>query len=351
LIESMEVCGLRGIRHLSSVSFSELTVLVGPNGSGKSTVLDGILIGAGSRPGDAIGRAVRRRGGPPGGARWLVGGTDEPRAATIAMRATGISAPWTRLEFWPVPTANYLLDQVAGPPPATQIRASVAQSDDRNSVELYADVVFAHDNQFAWSHLGTDGAPTRHSVPVHFQRPYLRLIDARSRDMQTSDAELNKAAVTAGKRDEVVDWIKPMIRGLKNIELIDNDVLGLILQDGAVPLAVAGDGIAAAVRIGLQLAIPKEGVVLLEEPEAFLHPRAIRFVAKVIWRAIQGGVQCILTTHSIELIDGILDAAVKDPLERLSIVRTRLVNGKLDAVKLEGNDVRAARQDLHEDLL
>ena len=44
----------------------------------------------------------------------------------------------------------------------------------------------------------------------------------------------------------------------------------------------------------------------MEEPEVHMHPGAIRQCARAILAAVRRGIQIVLSTHSLELIDALL---------------------------------------------
>lgn len=74
------------------------------------------------------------------------------------------------------------------------------------------------------------------------------------------------------------------------------------------------------VGFGLSYALPiivallsakKGGVILLENPEAHLHPKGQSKLAELIALAAQNGIQIFLETHSDHIINGILIASKK----------------------------------------
>lgn len=67
------------------------------------------------------------------------------------------------------------------------------------------------------------------------------------------------------------------------------------------------------------LTVRRGGLVLLENPEAHLHPKAQSMIGDLIARVVQNGVQVILETHSDHIINGI----------RVAIKEKRLVSDKL----------------------
>ena len=68
------------------------------------------------------------------------------------------------------------------------------------------------------------------------------------------------------------------------------------------PLSEAPSGVREALPIALALNSEKNFVVYIEEPEAHLHPRAQRIVAKMIANAVKKGKYVIVTTHSDYLL-------------------------------------------------
>lgn len=66
--------------------------------------------------------------------------------------------------------------------------------------------------------------------------------------------------------------------------------------------------------------------------------------------AMREGIQVILTTHSLELIDGLLHEATGEDLKKLSLFRTLLKEGQLLTSRLDGEEVAFARSQIQDDL-
>jgi AAA15 family ATPase/GTPase len=123
---------------------------------------------------------------------------------------------------------------------------------------------------------------------------------------------------------------------------------------GSVPLGVAGDGIYGLARLAFELAMEPGSLALIEEPESNQHPRSLRMSARVIWAAVRQGVQVVLSTHSLELIDMLLDGCYRDgdgdDLAQLAVCRLRLSDGNLMSIWHRGDEIRSARTDIEEDI-
>lgn len=118
---------------------------------------------------------------------------------------------------------------------------------------------------------------------------------------------------------------------------------------GALPVEMAGDGVRLLLRLSFELATCAGGLVLMEEPETHLHPGAIRQAARAIHAASRRDIQIVASTHSLDLIDALLEKCRGD-LESLAFYRTSLVEGKLGCRRYSGAEAAAARAGMVEDL-
>ncbi|WP_054855351.1 AAA family ATPase [Vulcanisaeta sp. JCM 16161] len=77
----------------------------------------------------------------------------------------------------------------------------------------------------------------------------------------------------------------------------------IVTWNGAsIPLDISPSGVRESLLPLLSLINEKGKVVIIEEPEAHLHPRAITRLARVIARAVNMGKQVILSTHNDYLL-------------------------------------------------
>ena len=343
MIRSVGISWLRGVQFGELNGLTRLNVLIGPNGSGKSTVLDALAIGESHSPGDAVGRVVQRRAHSIRGARWLVHRHAPKDEATIAIEAeaggttTHVQfsedfAPEAPDEFWRLDSGNR---------PHDCIRVTRRVHD--GGVGPGALVGFGADNAFNWRRVGPPGGDRWSKVlfvdtPRGMNRPLDR---AYTGAREEGGGELAEAILS-----EVV----PGLEGLEILSEAERPVLYARFPSGSVPIHVAGDGVIALTRIVLVLSALGSGLVLLEEPEVHQHPRAIWRAARAISMAAGRGLQIVLTTHSLELIDGLIAALPTDGLEHLTVFRTRLDGERLLASRIAGAEAASRRNELDEDL-
>jgi AAA15 family ATPase/GTPase len=299
VIKSIQIKGFRGIREGSLDDLSPLTILVGPNGSGKSTVLEATLFASSKNPATELNKWHKRHDSRQ--PRWLV--FDQGPLAEVTL----ITDQEESVKF--------------------QIRSDSGE------------VMFSSSNtpQIA--------RPADLSVD---------LVDAALLNPQRPLHTLYTMAVESGRHKEAQEMVCAILPEARSIEILteqDKPVLQVLFERGSVPVSLVGDGIQKALRIGLELLSRRAGTVLLEEPEVFLHPGAMKEAAKVIWTSVRRGIQVILTTHSLEFIDALLSSVSEPDVESFaSTYRLQLEDGKLRSYRLSGAEASFARVQIEDDL-
>jgi energy-coupling factor transporter ATP-binding protein EcfA2 len=347
VIESVEINNLRGIRRGVLEKLSPLTVLVGPNSSGKSTILDALLISASNSPGDAVGRAVGRRSTRDADARWLLWRQGQDGATTLTVRSPPGGRQQGSSLSWRPEVPNDLiasLRELGREPPFSCIEARSSGSIGR----LATVTAFAADNSYVFRQ-SPETLPPGLNVDSE-----VSFVDMRGVGLGTPLAQLYTEAVTQGRRDDVRELLGAIVPGLRNLEILVSHrmepVLHLVFADKSVPVALAGDGVRTMLRLSLELASRGRGLVLVEEPEVHQHPKALQQSAKALLAGIRRGLQIVLATHSLELIDALLLEATQDDLSCLSTYRLKLDDGVLASSRLDGEQMAFARGQIEEDL-
>lgn len=328
MITAIDIENLRGIARGRLDGLAPLTILTGPNGCGKSTVLDALLIGGSSEPGHAVGHAVRRRPETRDGARWLVGTTAPNAVVTVqdgnAAQQTLLSSQLAQK----LPTEE-LGSTSSGPFRTIQaVRTSVATLTYFNAANIY--------------HV-TGAAPHGSS--------YVRLIDP---GLTTPLVKVFSEATRRGRRGEAYQFLSDLIPGFQSLDILTEDdgtpSLYTTLEGSSVPVGLAGDGVQSFIQLALELSALVKGMALIEEPEVYQHPRAIHRTARVLVAAMRRDIQIILSTHSLELIDALLDATTDADLPGLALFNLDLRAGELRSSRYSGQDIAFNRDTIANDL-
>ncbi len=115
------------------------------------------------------------------------------------------------------------------------------------------------------------------------------------------------------------------------------------LASSTVQLEKQGDGMRSFATILLHLLIPTTpSILLLDEPEAFLHPPQAKLAGKLIASNRRPATQLFVATHSPHVLDGIFDS-VDD--SRLRIIRLDREGDRNIPHELEPSDADFLRSD------
>lgn len=328
MISSLSIERLRGIRHGTLKDLTPLVVLVGRNGSGKSTVLDALMLATLPSPSRAIVRSVSRRKELRKAARWLLWRTGDEGPAEVVVSPRGE----------PQRNVALRLNRLVG----------------IDSMELVLNV----DGEEAQGIANYSGNSDPAVHDGKLLSPQHQFSDVRLIEFQPEGHAplhvLYTEAVRAGRRNEVRQLLGEILPGLEDIQILtegDQPVIHLIYPWGSVPAAMAGDGILSLVIFSLEMAARPGGVVLLEEPEVYQHPAALRQTARAVWAAVRRDIQVILSTHSLDLIDHLINEAKDQDIDRLALFRLLIDDkGELQSTRIAGPDVAFARHDIGDDL-
>ncbi|HEV3317244.1 MAG TPA: DUF3696 domain-containing protein [Candidatus Angelobacter sp.] len=164
---------------------------------------------------------------------------------------------------------------------------------------------------------------------------------------------LHSLAPSRGLKDQIEAWmgeISPGVRFSFN-EQFGMDVVTPTVSFASETLSEdfrttnTGFGIMYALPVVTALLAAKpDALVLLENPEAHLHPRGQVKIAELAARAVASGVQVLIETHSDHILNGVRIAVHQDllPPEKIQFhyfarvpggpyVRTRISSPKIDA--------------------
>lgn len=340
MIHTIEIKNFRRFRHFRLEGLTNLTILTGPNGCGKSTVLDALHIAASNQCAEAVGITVKRHPSAKDGARYLF--TDPKQPITLEIKSEPPVPERLLALFDQVTTpegkelAEALIDQGSARP-----FSQIAASDIVNDVDL-GEIVFDLQGNFASFTSHDEGLPTR-------------LIDpANAMELAEAYSQLVAKQGLIGRKRllDLLQLLVPEVGAIEPLAGRDKELyLALVRDHNALPLGFEGDGVAAFLQIAIEaILVEPGGLVLIEEPEVFLHPKAISVVASLLLELMREGRQIVLTTHSLELIDSLLGRAAEGDLDQISLFNLRPTVGATKFVAWQGRQIEHIREKVGDDL-
>jgi len=306
MISGFRISNFKCFRDIT-LPLGRMTILSGLNGMGKSSVIQALLLlrqshelGLLNTRGLALNGDLIQLGG---GYDALFVGADEDIISFEVTSAEGRSAEWrfrheAESDVLPlIPTSDnseimqeslfgdsfhYLQAERTGP------RTSFKMSDSQ---------------VLRKRQLGTRGEYCAHFLAA-FEREDIRIPNLK-----------HDKAVSLGLRDQVEAWIAGVSPGTR-IHVTTYPGMDLVnLQFSQVTGSYVSDPYRATnVGFGLSYTLPlfvatlasrPGGMLMVENPEAHLHPRAQIGIAKFFARAAAGGIHVLLETHSDHVLNGV----------------------------------------------
>ena len=313
-INSVNVSGFRGLKDLTLSDFGDLNILIGASNTGKSSLLEAIFLALSmesDRGPESVIQARSDRGlglitslFPKNdltneivislGLVQSENGTEETNRLNFkAKRAGAVIADyqsilsqtgWTDMDRY---TALEITTNQPGRSTSHQI--AVRQTDGQVGP------------RWLISESGTR-PPAIKNVSLFLPR-----------ELMSSD-HMDSAYTAVFRSGNDSEWLKrlkilqPGLKGISPVKEGDGWKIFVRLEDFSLPIMAMGDGFKAA---SLLLAYTFDpGLVLVDTPEIFQHPKGLNLVSKSIALAIsQFGCQVILATQSLEFLDQIMHEA------------------------------------------
>lgn len=348
MIHTIEIKNFRRFRHFRLEGLTNLTILTGPNGCGKSTVLDALHIAASNQCAEAVGITVKRHPTAKDGARYLFGDPQEPIELRIGSEPP---VPPRRLRYSEhVPLNDAMaktLEERGSLRPFRLINAK--------SFGPYNDPVNPREVEHSLGLTVLDLQGNFESFTSDNRGLATKLVDpANPKELAEARSQLVAKHGLVGKKRllDLLQLVVPEIGALDVLAGPDKEpYLASVRDHYALPLGFEGDGVGALLQIAIEaILVEPGGLVLIEEPEVFLHPKAISVVASLLLELMREGRQIVLTTHSLELIDALLAHREDEDLERMSLFNLRPAKDEPVVVGWRGDDLRFARGRVGEDL-
>jgi hypothetical protein len=338
MINALTIQNLRGIRQGRIDGLSGLSILVGPNNCGKTTCLEALWTVC-ARNSKSIVERLLGRGGPPLVAlqRTFFGSTLELSIEVERGEAPPLKCALTRQQVRDRDRLKDAIDQGLVEPILALTIVSTHGAD-ASSTMIHLDDAGHLSVPFRVSESpGYSG-----TIPVAF----VAFDTVSSGGLEDSYTRL-EVSQTVG---QVVKALQKSMTGLTDLRILkvnDTFLLHTIQAGGPpIPAFLTGDGFKRLLNIASML-YSVDGVVLLEEPECYQHPRYMTELVEMIGAAVRRGVQVVVSTHSEELIDRLL---VEDLPSGPTVHRLAMSGGVLTSTTLSAAAARETREALFEDL-
>jgi hypothetical protein len=323
VVRGISIERFRGLAQAHLQDFRALNVFVGPNASGKSAVLEALFIAA----------------------------LESPAAPLVLNRLASKSDPFRWWFYRGQAGDGFKIDLEIEP---SENHDSVIRFWCRSGLRSENVVIELHgprghhEQEYSLAQLKEHAA----TWPASNVRTPVRFVDVRHERLPLPI--LYTEATRAGLREYVANLVRSLLPGATGLEILTSadgePELNVSFPDSAIPVALMGDGVISLVRQCLELAALPGGIVMMEEPEAFKHPASIRKVASAIVQASHRQTQVFLTTHSLELLDALLEFVGPAHLSDLAVYRMRLDDGSLQVSRFSGQQAQELRSAIEEDL-
>jgi hypothetical protein len=364
VISSLKIEAFRGVREGLVEGLSPISILVGPNNSGKSTCLEAALMPCLGDSTEDAAKILLRRGGPPHDALQHVI-TEGSASARFEMRGdfkiarSNESPTLANLINTTLKISGYLsnpkdrhdLETVQGIDASFVVDVELQSYAIRGTNDWSRTRVHSSDNRVA---VDRTGKQARYLAGR--KNPFIPaiLVDVEAIRALGALEDAYSRIERARKVETVVRALQRSMPRLKDLRILKSGsdfLLHTFSGDTQpIPAYLAGDGLKRFLELAAAIVDTPNGVVLLEEPEAYQHPRYMTELVALLLNAAKSGTQIILSTHSIELIDLLLHAPEAEGLTYPTVHRLRLVDGKLAAVAIDREKAISARDDLLQDL-
>jgi energy-coupling factor transporter ATP-binding protein EcfA2 len=336
MITAIEIENFRGIAKGTVSGLRSLTALVGANNSGKSTILEALYVGAAKGQPAACARVATARG-------WV--GLENVRALGYrSKRHCVITASHGTEDAAPKGTISW-----GGASPQLQAHSSQRGLDGRLLMVATSPEGFPV-SHFCVDEHGKTTAPLADPTVLKAE-----LVDLQAmREHETVERAYSQATSSGSRvKDDLIALCRSVRPATQNLEILNREgdyILCTLDADGSCPLQFAGDGMRRLVLIACQLAAARGGVVMIEEPECFLHPKAMDEFVRLLWAAVAQGTQVVFSTHSLELLSLVFAKSPGHDLSQACIVATRLSDGQLHTGVIDGANAAERLHDIGEDL-
>jgi len=362
--KTIEITNFRGIDHLTINDLSQINIFVGRNNTGKSTCLEAIALLSSGSSGfknsfkeDMLEFITFRRAKSDLGWNYLIrtgseksiiigfedidGGT-RTEGVTISKTSAGLGL--SKNEELVESIKDQLMHEVR--------RERDVYSSRRKSSSLAKNRMYFYYNN-SREHLallygeGTENEVVSASKSIPNIVPHNKdtLFIGNFEEVQ---AELHDRSAEKGRLFSVIDRLRDKFPEIQDLRRI-GDVIYIFYKNGtSIPLATMGDGFKASLLVSLSVQTISNGILILEEPENYLHPGLMmHLIEELLIAAKQHNIQIFTSTHSEEFLKFCIERSKN---LGISIVKMSKMDDKFEAEVIKKNEAAQHMNELGIDL-
>lgn len=304
MFHNIEINRLRGIKHSKIEGLKQINLFFGKNNCGKSSLLDAI---------------------------FLISGISNPKLplnVNIIRNYRRLEPSDMKLDFYSLDMSSPIVIKAENDE-TRELQISVVESssskvnllgEDNNVASTDLDNKYglvlkykvdehAYESSIIMSHSSNNSLEQRIKMPAHYKEKLTCRYLNPKYDFTTS---IDGLVDVIKNKDEVfiVNALRLIEPNIKDFVLSQNDVLVDIGLDKRISINMMGDGARKILSILTSIYECKNGIVLIDELSNGFHYS----VMKGVWRAIisvakKNNVQIFATTHDLDSIKGLRDAA------------------------------------------
>lgn len=163
---------------------------------------------------------------------------------------------------------------------------------------------------------------------------------------------LYSQVIKEDKKDDFIKILKIFDENITDISVVEKTIWIHSSTKNTMPLFSYGAGMQKALLIAIAILKAKDGILLVDEIETAIHTSALREVFEFVLKACyELNVQLFATTHSIEIIDKLLECQ-QEYLEDIRVITLTNSDGKSKtfARVLDGETAREERKEYNLEL-
>ncbi|GAA2160192.1 putative ATPase [Humibacillus xanthopallidus] len=314
-----------------SFRFTPLTVLTGLNSSGKSTIIQSLLLAYQAQLTTSNVVSLNAEPGLQLGQPADVLAVDAATSRiAVSLDVDDVWHDWAfETQFEGAEAASYLVRTENSDAGISLTYLGAERVGPRTS-QAVSPTPTSRDDETV--HLGDDGRFVAHALAVHGRREVAQpLLHPQQSKVTTLHSQ------TEAWMSELVGRVQFDARLIPRTDLATLHVRSTSATDWFLPTNV-GFGISYALPIVVAgLGARPNSVLIVDSPEAHLHPAAQSSLARFLALVAAGGVQVVIETHSDHVLNGVRRAVV-DALVDAEDVIVHFLAGDRDPTEIELNE-------------